>query len=225
MDPQQIRTTRDSSRWPCTVNLLVLAKILRGLCASLQYQSPAGTDLNQETDMGNVSDCQEPVDPAEMEELNPYRIAREQFDRAVPYLPELKRGLVEFLKAPVRTITLNFPIELDDGSVQTFTGYRVLHSQIRGPGKGGLRYHPDVNVDEVSALAEWMTWKCALVEIPFGGAKGGVACNPKQFGERELRKITRRFISDLNDNIGPHTDIPAPDLYSPRRVLSRSTRS
>jgi glutamate dehydrogenase (NAD(P)+) len=154
------------------------------------------------------------------EELNPYLVAREQFDRAVPHLPELKRGLIEFLKSPARTITIHFPIELDDGSVQTFTGYRVLHSRVRGPGKGGIRYHPDVTLDDVQALAEWMTWKCSLVDIPFGGAKGGVACNPKQLGERDLRKITRRYISDLNDNIGPHTDIPAPDLYTNAQTMA-----
>jgi glutamate dehydrogenase (NAD(P)+) len=154
------------------------------------------------------------------EDLNPFHVARQQFDRAVPHLPALKRGLIEYLKSPVRTITVCFPIELDDGSVQNFTGHRVLHSQIRGPGKGGIRYHPDVTVDEVRALAEWMTWKCALADVPFGGAKGGVSCNPKELGVSELRKITRRFISDLGDNIGPHTDIPAPDLYTDAQTMA-----
>jgi len=154
------------------------------------------------------------------EDLNPYHIASQQFDRAVPHLPELKRGLIEFLKSPIRTITVCFPIELADGSVQTFTGHRVLHSQVRGPGKGGIRYHPDVTVDEVRALAEWMTWKCALVDVPFGGAKGGVACNPKELESHELRKITRRYISDLGNNIGPHTDIPAPDLYTDSQTMA-----
>ncbi len=154
------------------------------------------------------------------EDLNPFHIASQQFDRAVPHLPKLKRGLIEFLKSPVRTITVCFPIELDDGSVKNFTGHRVLHSHVRGPGKGGIRYHPDVTVDEVRALAEWMTWKCALVDVPFGGAKGGVACNAKELGTSELRKITRRFISDLGDNIGPHTDIPAPDLYTDAQTMA-----
>ena len=154
------------------------------------------------------------------ENLNPFHIAREQFDRALQHLPTTKRGLIEFLKAPSRTITVCFPIELDDGSVETFTGHRVLHNQVRGPGKGGIRYHPDVTVDEVRALAEWMTWKCALVDVPFGGAKGGVCCNPKKLGSNELRKITRRYISDLGDNVGPHTDIPAPDLYTDAQTMA-----
>lgn len=164
----------------------------------------------------------ERADPpmVDQEDLNPFHIARRQFDRAMPHLPRLKHGLIEFLKSPVRTITVCFPIELSDGTVQNFTGHRVLHSHVRGPGKGGVRYHPDVTVDEVRALAEWMTWKCALVDIPFGGAKGGVACNPKELESDELRKITRRFISDLGDNIGPHTDIPAPDLYTDAQTMA-----
>jgi glutamate dehydrogenase (NAD(P)+) len=155
-----------------------------------------------------------------VEELNPFEIARLQFDRARPHLPSLKHGLIEFLKTPVRTITVCFPIELADGTVCNFTGHRVLHSQVRGPGKGGIRFHPDLTVDEVRALSEWMTWKCALVDVPFGGAKGGVACNTKELDESELRKITRRFISDLGDNIGPHTDIPAPDLYTNAQTMA-----
>ena len=169
----------------------------------------------------NAKDAPPPdVADAPPEDLNSFHIARQQFDRAVPYLPTLKLGLVEFLKSPVRTITVCFPIELDDGSVKNFTGHRVLHSQVRGPGKGGIRYHPGVTVDEVRALSEWMTWKCALVGVPFGGAKGGVECNPKELGDNELRKITRRFISDLGDNIGPHTDIPAPDLYTDAQTMA-----
>jgi glutamate dehydrogenase (NAD(P)+) len=148
------------------------------------------------------------------EDLNPYHIAQEQFDRAVSYIPGLKAGLVEFLRRTVRIVTLEFPVEMDDGSVRTFVGHRAVHSRVRGPGKGGIRYHPDVTADEVRALASWMTWKCALVDVPFGGAKGGVVCNPKELSRNELRKITRRFISDLGDDIGPHTDIPAPDVYT-----------
>ena len=114
---------------------------------------------------------------------------------------------MQFLKSPVRTVTVTFPVEMDDRSVQSFTGYRVLHNRVRGPGKGGIRYHPAVTVDEVRS--GWMTWKAALVDVPFGGAKGGVVCNPKELSQTELRRITRRFISDLGDAIGPHTDIPA----------------
>jgi glutamate dehydrogenase (NAD(P)+) len=156
----------------------------------------------------------------EKEDLNPFHIAGQQFDRAVAYLPHLKHGLIDFLKNPARTVIVEFPVELDDGSVRTFIGYRVLHSHVRGPGKGGIRYHPDVTVDEVRALASWMTWKCAVIDVPFGGAKGGVACNPKELSESVQRKITRRFISELGDLIGPHTDIPAPDVYTNARTMA-----
>jgi glutamate dehydrogenase (NAD(P)+) len=154
------------------------------------------------------------------EDLNPFHIAAQQFDRAVAYLPEMARGLVEFLKRPARTVIVEFPVELADGSVRTFTGYRVLHSQVRGPGKGGIRYHPDVTIDEVRALASWMTWKCALIDVPFGGAKGGVCCNPKELSEADQRKITRRFVSALGDLIGPHSDIPAPDVYTNAQTMA-----
>lgn len=154
------------------------------------------------------------------EDLNPYHMAGQQFDRAAAHMPELKRGLIEYLKRPGRTVILEFPVELEDGSVRTFTGYRVLHNRVRGPGKGGIRYHPAVTLDEVRALASWMTWKCAVIDVPFGGAKGGVACDPKQLSESDLRRLTRRFISDLGDLIGPHTDIPAPDMYTDARTMA-----
>ncbi len=159
-------------------------------------------------------------DTEAVEDLNPYRIAAQQFDRAVAYLPQLRRGLIEFLKRPARTVIVEFPVELGDGSVRTFTGYRVQHNRVRGPGKGGIRYHPDVNLDEVRALASWMTWKCALIDVPFGGAKGGVCCNPKELSESDLRKITRRYISELGDLLGPHTDIPAPDMYTNAQTMA-----
>jgi glutamate dehydrogenase (NAD(P)+) len=155
-----------------------------------------------------------------VEDLNPYRSASQQFDRAVAHMPQLKHGLIEFLKRPARTVIVEFPVELSDGSVRTFTGYRVQHSRVRGPGKGGIRYHPDVNLDEILALASWMTWKCALIDVPFGGAKGGVCCNPKDLSESDLRKITRRYISDLGDLIGPHTDVPAPDVYTNAQTMA-----
>ncbi len=154
------------------------------------------------------------------EDLNPFHITQHQFDHAAQYIPELKAGLIDFAKYPRRVITLTFPIERDDGSVEMFTGYRVLHSRIRGPGKGGIRYHPEVNQDEVAALASWMTWKCAVVEVPFGGAKGGVTCDPKQLSEHELRRITRRFIADLEGNIGPYLDVPAPDVNTNERTMA-----
>lgn len=159
-------------------------------------------------------------DQAAPEELNPSKIAQEQFDRAICYMPDLKRGFVDFCKQPRRVITVNFPIETGDGEVETFTGFRVLHSRIRGPGKGGIRFHPDVTRDEVTALASWMTWKSAVVDIPFGGAKGGIICDPKALSAADLRRITRRYVAELGDNIGPHTDIPAPDVGSDARTMA-----
>jgi glutamate dehydrogenase (NAD(P)+) len=154
------------------------------------------------------------------EDLNPYHVAQEQFARATSYMPGLKAGIIGFLQRPVRLVTVEFPIEMDDGSVRTFVGYRALHSRVRGPGKGGIRYHPDVTADEVRALASWMTWKCALADVPFGGAKGGVVCNPKELSKNELRKITRRYIAELGDLLGPHTDIPAPDMYTDASTMA-----
>ncbi len=154
------------------------------------------------------------------EDLNPFHIAQQQFDRAARYVPELTPGLREFLRRPMRSIAVEFPIETENGSVTMFRGFRVLHSNIRGPGKGGVRYHPDVTLDEVRALASWMTWKCAVIGVPFGGAKGGVICNPKELSKREQRHITRRFISNLGDNIGPYTDIPAPDVNTSAETMA-----
>jgi glutamate dehydrogenase (NAD(P)+) len=154
------------------------------------------------------------------EDLNPYRITQLQFDHASRYVPDLRDGLLEFLKSPSRVITVHFPVELQDGTVHTFTGYRVLHSAVRGPGKGGMRYHPDVTEDEMRAMASWMTWKCAVADLPFGGANGGVACDPKKLNESELRKLTRRFIAALGDNLGPHTDIPGPDVNAGPAVMA-----
>jgi len=154
------------------------------------------------------------------ENLDPVFISEQQFDRAAAYVRGLKQGLVEFLKKPKRVTTVNFPIELDDGSVQSFRGYRVVHNRVFGPGKGGMRYHPDVTMEEVIALAKLMTWKCALVNIPFGGAKGGVVCDTKLLTASELRRITRRFTSELFDVIGPYKDIPAPDLYTDAQTMA-----
>ncbi len=136
------------------------------------------------------------------------------------YLTDFKKGLLAHLSNPRRAITVCFPVEMDDGSVRSFFGYRVLHNNVLGPGKGGIRYHPGLSVEEVSSLAALMTWKCALIEVPFGGAKGGVACDTKQLSEGELRRITRRFIAELGDNIGPHTDIPAPDMYTNAQTMA-----
>jgi len=154
------------------------------------------------------------------EDLNPYHIAQTQFDLASVYLPELTSGLIELLKHTRRTITVEFPVEIAGGEVRTFVGYRVLHSRVRGPGKGGIRYRPDITADEVRALASLMTWKCAVLDVPFGGAKGGVACDPGQLTEADLRHITRRFIAELGDNIGPQMDIPAPDINTDAHTMA-----
>ena len=154
------------------------------------------------------------------ENFDPVAISEQQFDRAICYIGKLKRGLISFLKKPKRINVVNFPVEMDDGSVHSIQGYRVTHNRVFGPGKGGIRYHPDVTMEEVVSLAKLMTWKCALVNIPFGGAKGGVVCNTKTLSESELRRITRRFTSELADVIGPHTDIPAPDLYTNEQTMA-----
>jgi glutamate dehydrogenase/leucine dehydrogenase len=153
-------------------------------------------------------------------ELDPERVVREQYARARAHLAHIEPGLVDFLRLPRRSITVNIPIEMDDGTVRNFVGYRILHSRVLGPGKGGIRYHPAVTSAEISALAALMTWKCALVRIPFGGAKGGVTCDSKKLSERELRRLTRRYIAELGDNIGPNTDIPAPDLYTNAQTMA-----
>ena len=154
------------------------------------------------------------------ENFDPIAISEQQFDDATCYIPRLKKGLIDFLKKSKRITIVNFPIEMDDGSVKSIQGYRVIHNRVFGPGKGGVRYHPEVTMEEVIALAKLMTWKCALVNIPFGGAKGGVVCNTKELTENELRRITRRFTSEIASNIGPHTDIPAPDMYTDEQTMA-----
>ena len=152
--------------------------------------------------------------------LDLYVIAQQQFDRALSWIDELKSGLIDYLVTPKRTVHVRFPIHMDDDSVRTFHGFRVLHNTARGPGKGGIRYHPDVTEHEVAALAALMTWKTTLADLPFGGAKGGVVCNPKELSRAELRRITRRFVIELGDAIGPHTDIPAPDVYTDEQTMA-----
>jgi glutamate dehydrogenase/leucine dehydrogenase len=154
------------------------------------------------------------------EDTNLLDMAKRQFDRAIEWAGPLKAGLVDYLKNPKRSVHVRFSITLDDDSVQTFHGFRVLHNHSRGPGKGGIRYHPMVTEHEVAALAAFMTWKSAIVDIPFGGAKGGVVCDPKSLSTAELRRITRRFIIELGDTIGPYTDIPAPDVYTDSQTMA-----
>lgn len=156
------------------------------------------------------------------ENLDLFDIARRQFDRAVPFLHPLKglRGMAGLLFEPERVIKLSLPVVMDDGFVHNFQAYRVLHDNVRGPGKGGFRFHPSVTESEVKALATWMTWKCALTDIPFGGAKGGVSCDPKKLSKNEKRRLTRRYIAALGDDIGPYTDVPAPDLYTDAQTMA-----
>jgi glutamate dehydrogenase (NAD(P)+) len=152
-------------------------------------------------------------------EESPFEIAQRQFDNATKHL-DLKAGIKAKLRVPKRELTVYFPVKMDDGSIQMFTGHRVQHNLSRGPAKGGIRYHPDVTIDEIRALAMWMTWKCAVVNIPYGGAKGGVVCNPKRMSERELERLTRRFTSEIIMFIGPDSDIPAPDVNTNAQTMA-----
>ena len=150
---------------------------------------------------------------------NPFEIAREQL-RLVAEAFDIDQNLVNILQECKKAVEVAIPVSMDDGNTEVFTGYRVVHNIARGPSKGGIRYHPDVTLDEVKSLAMWMTWKCALAGIPFGGAKGGVVCNPKRMSERELQRMTRRFTSEIINQIGPEVDIPAPDVGTDGRVMA-----
>lgn len=150
---------------------------------------------------------------------NSYTIALQQFDKAVRYL-NIKAGIAAVLRTPKRELTVNFPVQRDDGSVHIFTGYRVHHNTAFGPTKGGIRYHPGVTLDEVRALAMWMTWKCAVVGIPYGGAKGGVICDPKALSLRELENLTRRYATEISVLMNPQGDIPAPDIGTGEREMA-----
>ncbi|MDQ3705206.1 MAG: Glu/Leu/Phe/Val dehydrogenase [Chloroflexota bacterium] len=150
---------------------------------------------------------------------NPYQIAVEQFMQAADKL-HLDEGMKQILAHPKRELTVHFPVRMDDGSYRVFTGFRVQHSLTRGPAKGGIRYHQDVTLDEVKALAMWMTWKCATVGIPYGGGKGGVIIDPKQHSIAELERLTRRFAAEIAPIIGPEIDIPAPDVNTNAQTMA-----
>src|SRR5262249_29342842 len=152
-------------------------------------------------------------------ERSPWEIARQQYDRAADKL-NLGPAVREVLRHPKREVTVNFPVQLDDGSTRVFTGYRVWHNVTRGPAKGGIRFHPQTDLDDCKALAMWMTWKCACVKIPYGGAKGGVTCDPKHLSARELERLTRRYTTEIGDMIGPDSDIPAPDVNTNAQVMA-----
>jgi glutamate dehydrogenase (NAD(P)+) len=160
-----------------------------------------------------------PVASPEVDEASEWRTAQRQFDIAAEIIglePELRAALREVQ----REFTCHFPVEMDDGHVEVFTGYRVQHNINRGPAKGGIRYHQDVSLDEVKALAMWMTWKCAIVNIPYGGAKGGVILDPRKLTRRELERLTRRFATEISILIGPDKDIPAPDMNTDGQVMA-----
>ncbi|HEX9760209.1 MAG TPA: Glu/Leu/Phe/Val dehydrogenase [Candidatus Acidoferrales bacterium] len=152
-------------------------------------------------------------------ELNVYESAEARFEVAARKLG-LEEGLYRYLKYPDKEITVYLPVGMDDGRLEVFIGYRVQHSLVRGPGKGGIRFAPDVSLDEVRALAAWMTWKCAVVDIPFGGAKGGVICDPSKLSRGELERITRRYTAELMDFFGPERDVPAPDLGTNEQTMA-----
>lgn len=152
-------------------------------------------------------------------QVSTYEYVLEYLNEAAQKL-NLDPNLLNIIKEPRRITILNLPIQMDDGSFRVFTGYRVQHSIVRGPGKGGVRYHPGVNLDEVKALSAWMTWKCAVMGIPFGGAKGGITCDPKQLSTNELERLTRRYTADLMGIIGPEKDIPAPDVNTDEQTMA-----
>jgi len=151
--------------------------------------------------------------------INPFHVAQQQFDQAAEML-HLPDDIRAILRVPQRELTVNFPVQMDDGSTRVFTGYRVQHNLSRGPVKGGIRYHPSVDIDEVRALAMWMTWKCALVNIPYSGAKGGVIVDPKQLSPGELERLTRRFATEISILLGPEKDIPAPDVGTNAQIMA-----
>jgi glutamate dehydrogenase (NAD(P)+) len=150
---------------------------------------------------------------------NPYITAQRQFDQAASIL-DLDQGMREVLREVRRELTVNFPVRMDDGRIRIFTGYRVQHNLTRGPAKGGIRYHPQVTIDEVKALAMWMSWKCAVTNLPYGGAKGGVICDPRDLTQKELENLTRRFASEISILIGPESDIPAPDVNTNQQTMA-----
>jgi len=168
-----------------------------------------------------VKTVPQPILPrmAPREDLNPFRIAQIQFDMAAEYL-KLDPGLRQILRTPKRVMEVSVPVKMDNGQTKVFTGFRVQHNVSRGPAKGGLRYHPNVTLDEVKALAAWRTWKTATVNLPYGGAKGGIVCDPKRMSKGELERMTRRYAAEIQPIIGPEVDIPAPDVYTDSQTMA-----
>jgi len=160
------------------------------------------------------------IEPAPIiDKENPFESMMERFDTAAKILG-LDEGIYKYLKSPVKQVITSVPIFTDNGSIEVFEGYRVIHNDILGPSKGGIRYAPDITIDEMKALAAWMTWKCAIVNIPFGGAKGGIKCDPTKLSNTELEKLTRRFTANMLDVFGPERDIPAPDMNTNEQTMA-----
>ena len=176
--------------------------------------------LGREKEKGNKMEALTVTAPVSMEqETNPWEAQASRFDEAARKL-KLDDGIWKVLRYPAREVIVHIPVQMDDGRIEVFTGYRVQHSNARGPCKGGIRYAPDVSLDEVRALASWMTWKCAVVNIPFGGAKGGVICDPKAMSQGELERMTRRYTASLIEFIGPEKDVPAPDMNTNEQTMA-----
>jgi glutamate dehydrogenase (NAD(P)+) len=153
------------------------------------------------------------------DKLNPFQIAQRQLDAAAEVL-HLDPGMHAFLRQPLRELHVSLPVRMDDRSVKVFTGFRVQYNDARGPCKGGIRFHPDETIDTVRALAAWMTWKCAIMDLPLGGGKGGVICNPKAMSAGEKERLSRAYIRQVGRILGPHTDVPAPDVYTDAQIMS-----
>src|SRR5256714_2451252 len=168
---------------------------------------------------GTLHMAQTTAPVAAREELNPFKIAQQQFDSAASYL-NLDESTRQVLRNAKRQLVVSIPVRMDGGGVRVFEGYRVQHNIARGPAKGGIRFHPNVTLDEVKALASWMTWKCATVGIPYGGGKGGVICDPKSMSKGELERLTRRYAFEIAPIIGPDRDIPAPDVYTDEQTMA-----
>src|SRR5690349_4731936 len=191
------------------------AHAVRATTATAAAAGNAGLRVDNETGDFQLLTTTVPIE----QETNPWIAAAARFDEAARRL-KLDDGIRKVLKSATREITIHIPIQLDDGRLEVFTGYRVQHSIARGPGKGGIRFAPDVTLDEVRALASWMTWKCAVVNIPFGGSKGGVICDPNLMSDSELERVTRRYTAEIIAFLGPERDVPAPDVNTNERVMA-----
>src|SRR5271157_1941778 len=191
--------------------------IWRSCCFNKRFPSPASGIMRPEACTVATHTLSVPISLEN--EKNPWIAAETRFDEAAMRL-KLDDGMRKVLRSAAKEITVHIPVLLDDGRLEVFTGYRVQHSLARGPAKGGIRFAPDVTLDEVRALASWMTWKCAVVNIPFGGGKGGVICDPNVLSDAELEKLTRRYTAEIIDFIGPERDVPAPDVNTNEKVMA-----